>query len=120
MKAVSSITEKHAGTRIVTPAVLAAVLLGSLTALCVASQDIMPVPRFIVLGDSTNKPFRNSLGLFYDRPRRLRIAATPPGYSSGFVSIFCEPHFEQRMCLPTLGTAVDGGNGTVAGLTSRS
>ena len=46
-----------------------------------------------------------------------RIAATPPGYSSGFVLIFREPQAEHFMCLLTSGTGVSGGSGTLAGWT---
>ena len=51
---------------------------------------------------------------------RLRMATTPPGYCSGLALIFREPQAEHFMCLPTSGTGISGGNGTVAGLTSRS
>ena len=39
----------------------------------------------------------------------------PPGYSSGLVLIFRELHAEHFMCLPTSGTGVSAGSGSIAG-----
>ena len=63
-------------------------------------------------------PFDEAMGVHDVLP--LRLAATPPGYSSGLVLIFREPQLEHFMCLPTSGTGVSAGSGTVVGLTSRS
>jgi len=38
------------------------------------------------------------------------MASTPPGYSSGFVLILCDPHAEHFMCVPINGTGhAEGG-----------
>lgn len=52
--------------------------------------------------------------------RRARMVITPPAYCSGVVVTFLEPHLEHFIRLPTSGTGVSGGSGTVAGVTSRS
>ena len=52
--------------------------------------------------------------------RRPRCASIPPGYSSGRLSIFRDPHAEYLMRLPIAGTGTSGGSGMVDGSTSRS
>jgi hypothetical protein len=51
---------------------------------------------------------------------RSRMAAIPPGYNSGRVSIFREPHTLHFMRLPTNGTGVSPGSGRLRGSKSRS
>jgi hypothetical protein len=54
------------------------------------------------------------------RDSSLFVVVVVPLYSSGRVSIFRDPHFVHFMCLPTSATGSSGGNGMVAGSTSRS
>jgi len=48
------------------------------------------------------------------------MAITPPGYCSGVVVTFLEPHLEHFMRLPTDGTGVSPGSGRLRGSMSRS
>ena len=83
------------------------------------------LPRGIERFEHNREGFGIKVGPF-DEATRLhysllpRIVATPPGYNSGLVLIFREPHTEHFMCLPTSGTGVSGGSGTLAGWTLRS
>ena len=59
-------------------------------------------------------------GFFVGYIRRARIAMTPPGYCSGVVVTFLEPHREHFMCLPTSATGMSPSSGKLSGSRPRS
>ena len=65
---------------------------------------------------STGRARKNLLGFL----TRLSSDPPPPVYSSGLVSILCEPHAEHFMCVPINGTGVCQDSGSELGSTSRS